>query len=100
MIATAIRIAAAAGLGGMAGLLGGLFGVGGGFLVIPLLGFFYGIDQQTSQGTVLIMVVMFRDLATRATGAHFEIGVSWRLTASHWQKSAATMCGGTEHRGY
>jgi hypothetical protein len=36
MIATAIRIAAAAGLGGMAGLLGGLFGVGGGFLVIPL----------------------------------------------------------------
>jgi uncharacterized membrane protein YfcA len=57
MIATAIRIAAAAGLGGIAGLLGGRFGVGGGFLVIPLLGFFYGMDQQTAQGTVLIMVV-------------------------------------------
>jgi uncharacterized protein len=57
MIATAIRVAAAASLGGMAGLLGGLFGVGGGFLVIPLLGFFYGMDQQTAQGTVLVMVV-------------------------------------------
>jgi uncharacterized protein len=25
--------------------------------VIPLLGFFYGMDQQTAQGTALIMVV-------------------------------------------
>ncbi|MBV8088531.1 MAG: sulfite exporter TauE/SafE family protein [Alphaproteobacteria bacterium] len=57
MIPTAVQVGLAAGLGGMAGLLGGLFGVGGGFLVIPLLGFFYGVDQQTAQGTALIMVV-------------------------------------------
>src|SRR5258707_9132765 len=57
MIAGAIQIAAAAGLGGIAGLLGGLFGVRGGFLGIPLLGFFYGMDQQTAQGPALIMVV-------------------------------------------
>src|ERR1700738_2373801 len=57
MIRTAIHVGAAAALGGVAGLLGGLFGVGGGFLVIPLLGFFYGMDQQTAQGTALIMVV-------------------------------------------
>src|SRR5258708_4012868 len=57
MIATALQIAAAAGLGVGSGLLGGLFGVGGGFLVIPLMGILYGIDQQTAQGTALVMVV-------------------------------------------
>src|ERR1700730_14740048 len=57
MIRTAIHVAAAAGLGGVACLLGGVFAVGGGFLLIPLLGFFYGMDQQTAQGTALIMVV-------------------------------------------
>jgi uncharacterized membrane protein YfcA len=57
MIATALQIAAAAGLGVGPGLLGGLFGVGGGFLVIPLLGILYGIHQQMAQGTALVMVV-------------------------------------------
>jgi uncharacterized membrane protein YfcA len=57
MIATVLQIAAAAGLGVGSGLLGGLFGVGGGFLVIPLMGILYGISQQMAQGTALVMVV-------------------------------------------
>jgi uncharacterized membrane protein YfcA len=57
MIATVLQIAAAAGLGVGSGLLGGLFGVGGGFVVIPLMGILYGIHQQMAQGTALVMVV-------------------------------------------
>jgi uncharacterized protein len=80
MIATAIRIAAAAGLGGLAGLIGGLFGVGGGFLVIPLLGFFYGMDQQTAQGTVRIMVVP--NVVWAFTRYRRRFGVDVRMAAT------------------
>lgn len=57
MIATALQIATAVGLGIGSGLLGGMFGVGGGFLVIPLMGILYAMHQQTAQGTALVMVV-------------------------------------------
>ena len=40
-----------------AGLAGGFFGIGGGVIAIPLLGLFYHFDQQTAQGTSLIMVL-------------------------------------------
>jgi len=44
-------------LGAAIGVLGGLLGIGGGMLVIPILGIFYGMDQQHAQGTALAMVV-------------------------------------------
>jgi uncharacterized membrane protein YfcA len=43
-------------LGGVVGALGGLFGIGGGLIAIPILGLFFGLDQQHAQGTALIMV--------------------------------------------
>lgn len=43
-------------LGAVIGAAGGLFGIGGGLLVIPVLGIFFGLDQQHAQGTAMVMV--------------------------------------------
>lgn len=44
-------------LGAALGSLGGLFGIGGGLIAIPVLGVLFGLDQQMAQGTALVMVV-------------------------------------------
>lgn len=44
-------------LGTLIGALGGLFGIGGGLMVIPVLVLFFGLDEQHAQGTALVMVV-------------------------------------------
>jgi uncharacterized membrane protein YfcA len=44
-------------LGGVLGALGGLFGIGGGIIAIPVLGLAFGLNQQHAQGTALVMVV-------------------------------------------
>ncbi|WP_455911285.1 sulfite exporter TauE/SafE family protein [Pseudomonas putida] len=44
-------------LGAALGTFGGLFGIGGGLIAIPVLGVLFGLDQQLAQGTALVMVV-------------------------------------------
>lgn len=44
-------------LGVICGGLGGLFGIGGGIIAIPLLGITYGMNEQIAQGTALVMIV-------------------------------------------
>ncbi|WP_313089645.1 sulfite exporter TauE/SafE family protein [Pseudomonas sp.] len=44
-------------LGLALGALGGLFGIGGGLIAIPVIGVLFGLDQQVAQGTALVMVV-------------------------------------------
>ncbi len=43
-------------LGFLFGAVGGLFGIGGGLIAIPILGVFYGFDQQHAQGTAMVMI--------------------------------------------
>ena len=44
-------------LGAISGFLGGLFGVGGALVTIPVLGIFFGFSEQVAQGTSLIVIV-------------------------------------------
>lgn len=44
-------------LGAALGFFGGLFGIGGGVIAIPLLGLAFGMDQALAQGTALVMMV-------------------------------------------
>jgi uncharacterized protein len=44
-------------LGIMAGVFGGLFGIGGGTIVIPALVYLFGLTQHQAQGTSLAMMV-------------------------------------------
>ncbi|NVZ60451.1 sulfite exporter TauE/SafE family protein, partial [Pseudomonas gingeri] len=44
-------------LGIVMGGVGGIFGIGGGMIAIPVLGILFGLDQQLAQGTALVMVV-------------------------------------------
>jgi uncharacterized membrane protein YfcA len=41
---------------GVLGGIGGLLGIGGGIIAIPVLAMFFGMDQQTAQGTALVMI--------------------------------------------
>ena len=44
-------------LGAVRGFSGGLFGIGGGIIAIPVLTTFFGMDQKLAQGTALVMML-------------------------------------------
>ena len=44
-------------IGGLAGVLGGTFGIGGGILIVPALVMGLGFSQQKAQGTSLVALL-------------------------------------------
>ncbi|MEI7663298.1 MAG: sulfite exporter TauE/SafE family protein [Bacteroidota bacterium] len=44
-------------IGLMAGIFGGIFGIGGAIIMIPAMVYFLGVDQHTAQGTSLAVML-------------------------------------------
>lgn len=55
------------------GFLGGLLGLGGGLIAIPVLGLVLGMSQQMAQGTALVMVLPTALVAVRNYNRHARI---------------------------
>ena len=61
--------------GTLAGLFSGLFGVGGGTVIVPLLVLWLGYDERKATGTSLAAIVVIATFATIAQGAYGNVEV-------------------------
>jgi uncharacterized membrane protein YfcA len=72
-------IAAAAGVGLLAGFLSGLFGIGGGLLIVPSLVLVLGMEQRLAHGTSLAAVLPIA--VSGVIGFAVEGSVDWPVAA-------------------
>ena len=72
-------------MGTAAGIFSGLFGVGGGTVIVPLLIFFFGYGERLATGTSLAAIVLIALIATALQGAygnvHFVTGLLLSIPA-------------------
>jgi len=64
-----------AAIGTAAGLFSGLFGVGGGVLIVPLLVLSCGFGERRATGTSLAAIVLIAAAATAAHGVYGNVHV-------------------------
>lgn len=69
------RMLKLAATGTAAGLYSGLFGVGGGSVIVPALVLWLGYDERTATGTSLAAIVVIAAIATIAQGAYGNVKV-------------------------
>ncbi len=62
------RLLKLAAIGTLAGAFSGLFGVGGGTIIVPLLIFWFGFGERLATGTSLAAIVLIGLLGTLAQG--------------------------------
>jgi hypothetical protein len=78
MGASAVLMMIGVGLG--AGVVGGMFGIGGGLIIVPALMLGFGLDQKTATGTSLLAQLLpVAVLAVIEYSRRGEIRVSWGL---------------------
>ncbi len=69
-VSPGLRLAA---IGTLAGLFSGLFGVGGGVVIVPLLVLWLGFDERVATGTSLAAIVVIASVATAVHGAYGNV---------------------------
>jgi uncharacterized membrane protein YfcA len=67
------RTLALAAIGTLAGLLSGLFGVGGGLVIVPLLVLWLGFGVREATGTSLAAIVLIAGVATAVHGLYGNV---------------------------
>jgi uncharacterized membrane protein YfcA len=68
-------------VGLLAGLLSGLFGIGGGIVLVPLLGLLLGLGQQDAQGVTLAVLLL--PIGLPAVLAYRKrVAIRWGLVAA------------------
>jgi len=70
---------ASLGAGGCGGLLSGLFGIGGGIVLIPLLGLVLGLNQHQAQGVALAAMLLPNGLPAVLYMRRQGIVIHWAL---------------------
>jgi uncharacterized membrane protein YfcA len=72
-----LRLGRALGLGGAVGVLSGLVGAGGGFLIVPALTLFGGLAMREAIGTSLFVITL--QAATGFAGHATNVDLDWPL---------------------
>ena len=67
------RILKLAAIGTAAGAFSGMFGVGGGTVIVPLLILWLGYDERVATGTSLAAIIVIALLATALQGAYGNV---------------------------
>lgn len=82
------------GLGVFVGIFSGIFGIGGGFIIVPILALFFGLEMKVAVGTALCSVVMITTCAFAAQYLNHP-DIPWPFVASIMAAAATGMVVGS-----